>query len=304
MSDVSAAMGKVAARSAATPARARRSMLGRFTGQALLIATLSAGLFGLVWLYSSALRDPRYLDGWILAGGMILQLGFHIAVKSGGLSPKSAVRWRKFHVLLGYLLIAAFASHCDFSLPDTALEWMLWTGFVLVTLSGVLGRYLAWSMKVKGIVDERTALERIPEQRAELARNLQTLLTRADPASAALGLPVPPHDAWIMDLYTTHLSDFFAGQRNVSAHLVRSQGPLKQLTDEIEDLARYVDPQSKDKLAAIRELVIEKDRLDFACVQQSLTRGLFFVHVPVTYALIVFSVLHVVVAYAYSSGVW
>jgi hypothetical protein len=304
MTDVGAAMGKAAARSAATPARARRSVLGKYTGQALLIVTLSTGLFGLVWLYGSALRDPRYLDGWILAGGMILQLGFHIAVKSGGLSPKSAVRWRKIHVLLGYLLIAAFASHCDLSLPDTALEWMLWTGFVLVTISGVLGTYLAWSLKVRGIVDERTTFERIPEQRAELARTLQTLLTRADPASAALGLPVPPHDAWIMDLYTTHLSDFFAGQRNVSAHLVRSQGPLKQLIDEIEDLARYVDPQSKDKLATIRELVVEKDRLDFASVQQSLTRGLFFLHVPVTYALIVVSILHVVVAYAFSSGVW
>ncbi len=304
MSDVGAAMGKVVARSAAPPMRARRPMLGRYTGQAFAIVTLSAGLFGLVWLYGSALRDPRYLDGWILAGGMILQLGFHIAVKSGGLSPKSAVRWRKVHVLLGYLLIAAFASHCDLSLPETALEWMLWTGFVLVTLSGVLGAYLAWSVKVRGIVDERTAFERIPEQRAELARKLQTLVTRADPASAALGLPVPPHDAWIMDLYTTHLRDFFAGQRNVSAHLVRSQGPLKQLTGEIEDLARYVDPQSKDKLTAIRELVVEKDRLDFACVQQSLTRGLFFVHVPVTYALIVLSILHVVVAYAYASGVW
>jgi hypothetical protein len=304
MSDVGVAMGKVAARGAATPVRAHRSKFGSYTGQALLIVTLSTGLFGLVWLYGSALRDPRYLDGWLLAGGMILQLGFHVAVKSGGLSPKGAVRWRKVHVLLGYLLIAAFASHCDLSLPETALEWMLWMGFVLVTLSGVLGTYLAWSLKIRGIVDERTAFERIPEQRAELARNLQTLLARADPASAALGLPVPPHDAWIMDLYTTHLRDFFAGQRNVAAHLVRSQGPLKQLTGEIEDLARYVDPQSKDKLAAIRELVVEKDRLDFACVQQSLTRGLFFVHVPVTYALIIFSVLHVVVAYAYSSGVW
>src|SRR5262249_48967947 len=42
--------------------------------QAALIATISAGLLWLVWIYGNGLRDPRYLDGWILAAGMGLQL--------------------------------------------------------------------------------------------------------------------------------------------------------------------------------------------------------------------------------------
>ncbi len=87
---------------------------GRFlntqTVQAPLIAAISAGLFWLVWIYASSLRDPRYLDGWILAGGMSLQLYFHIAIKTARLSAKSIMRWRKVHIFLGYLLIAAFIS--------------------------------------------------------------------------------------------------------------------------------------------------------------------------------------------------
>src|SRR4030095_2743056 len=67
-------------------------------------------------------RDPRYLDAWLLAGGMSLQLAFHIAIKTARLSPKSAARWRKIHIFVGYLLIAAFISHSDFSLPDTGFE--------------------------------------------------------------------------------------------------------------------------------------------------------------------------------------
>src|SRR5215475_4248259 len=55
----------------------------------LLVAALSGGLFWLVWIYGNGLRDPRYLDGWVLAAGMGLQLCFHIAIKSGSLSPKS-----------------------------------------------------------------------------------------------------------------------------------------------------------------------------------------------------------------------
>ena len=273
------------------------------TVQALLIAAVSSGLLWIVWIYANGLRDPRYLDGWMLAGGMALQVSFHIA-KMAGLSPKSATRWRKIHIFAGYLVIAAFISHSDFSLPDSGFEWALWTGFVLVTLSGILGTYLMWSLKAKGRIDEGVSYDRIPALRAELELAFLRAVAETDPSAAVIDLPGLPHDAWITDLYTTHLGDFFQGPRNFTAHLIGSQRPLKRLTDTIDNLSRYVDQQSQAKLAYIKNLVIEKDRLDFARVSLGLTRGWLFVHVPVTYALIVLTVLHVIVVYAFSSGVW
>jgi hypothetical protein len=274
------------------------------TVQHLLVAALSGGLYYLVWIYGNGLRDPRYLDGWVLACGMSLQLGFHIAIKTSRLSPRSSARWRKVHILTGYLLIAAFISHSDFSLPDTGFEWALWTGFVLVSLSGVFGAYLAWSLEAKGRIDEGLSYDRIPARRADLAREVLATVATPDPAAAAIALPAPPHDAWIAELYTTHLDDFFQGPRNLGAHLAGSQRPLMRLTQEIDSLSRYVDQSSQDKLATIKDLVVEKDRLDFARAYLGLTRGWLFVHVPVTYALFVLTVLHVVVVYAFSSGDW
>lgn len=274
------------------------------TLQGGLVAAISAGLFWLVWIYASGLRDPRYLDGWVLAGGMGVQIYFHVARKRGNLTPRSAARWRKLHILLGYVLIAVFILHSDFSLPDTRFEWALWVGFVLVALSGVFGTYLAWSLQTKRRIDESIGYDRIPVRRAELARDVQAVVALPDPAATAIALPAPPYDAWIVDLYTNHLRDFFQGQRNVAAHLIGSQSPLKHLTDEIDALSRYVDQQGQEKLAVIKELVAEKDRLDFARVFLGLTRAWLFVHVPVTYGLIVLTVLHVLVVYAYSSGLW
>lgn len=274
------------------------------TVQGLTIAAVSGGLFWLVWIYGSGLRDPRYLDGWVLAAGMSLQLGFHIAVKTARLSPRSAARWRKLHVLAGYLLIAAFLSHSDFSLPDSGFEWALWAGFVAVTASGIFGTYLAWSLKAKRRIDEGVSHDRIAALRAELARRLEAAVSWTDPVGAEIALPGLPHDAWIMDLYTTHLRGFFAGERNAGAHLLGSQRPLKRLTDEIDALSRYVDPRNRERLAAIKTLVIEKDRLDFAHVYLGLTKAWLFVHVPVTYALFVLTVLHILVVYAFSSGGW
>jgi len=273
------------------------------TVKSLLIAAISGGLFWLVWLYGNGLRDPRYFDGWVLAGGMSLQVAFHIAIKTASLSPKSATRWRNIHILVGYLLIAAFISHTDFSLPDTGFEWALWAGFVLVTLSGVFGTYLAWSLRAKHGIDERIAYDGIPTRRAELARDVYAV-AKVDLPAAAIALPATPYDAWIMDLYTNHLRDFFRGQRNFAAHLIGSRRPLKRLTDEIDNLSPYVDKQSQMKLAVIKNLVVEKDWLDFARVYLGLTKGWLFVHVPVTYALIVLTVLHVVVVYSFSSGPW
>jgi hypothetical protein len=272
--------------------------------QGVLIVAISAGLLWLVWIYGNGLRDPRYFDGWVLAGGMSLQLGFHIAIKTARLSPKSAIRWKKVHIFLGYVLIAAFISHSDFTLPDTALEWALWSAFVLVTTSGIFGTYLTWALKAKRGIDEGIGYDRIPARRAELALEVHATATSSDSTTAALALPVQPHEAWITDLYTTQLRDFFQGQRNTAAHLVGSQRHLSRLIGEIDNLSRYVGPQSQQKLAAIKELVIEKDRLDFARVYLGLGKGWLYVHVPVTYALIVLTVVHVLVAYAFSSGDW
>jgi hypothetical protein len=277
--------------------------LNNQTVQGVLIAAISVGLFWLVWIYGNGLRDPRYLDGWVLAGGMSLQFFFHIAIKMGSLSPKSAMRWRKIHIFFGYLLIAAFISHSDFSLPDTAFEWALWMGFVLVTLSGIFGTYLAWALRAKHAIDERIGYDSIPIRRAELARDVYAV-AKIDLPTAAIALPATPYDAWIMDLYRDHLRDFFRGQRNFAAHLIGSRRPLKRLTDEIDNLSPYVDKPSQKKLAAIKGLVVEKDWLDFAHVYLGLTKGWLFVHVPVTYALVVLAVLHVVVVYAFSSGPW
>ena len=282
--------------------RGSRGYLNSQIVQGLLISAISGCLFWLVWIYGNALRDPRFLDGWLLAGGVIFQLCFHIAIKTTRLSSKSALRWRKIHIFLGYLLVAAFVSHTNFSLPDTAFEWALWAAFVLVTLSGIFGTYLAWSLQAKRGIDERVRYDRIPARRAELAHDVHAVVAKTDPAAVAIALPAPPYDAWIMDLYANHLRDFFQEQRNFTAPLIGSRRPLKRLTDEIDNLSRYVDQRSQEKLAAIKSQVIEKDRLDFARVYLGLAKGWPLVHVPVTYGLIVLTVLHVLVVYAFSSG--
>lgn len=290
-----------------SPAGSRVRLSGlsvRPFAKAAMIAASSVALFAAVWLYGAGLRDARYLDGWLLAAGMILQIYFHVALKTTRLSPKAVARWRAFHVLLGYVLIAAFLSHANFSLPDTGMEWALWLGFCLVAISGIFGTYLSWSLKARHGITAGFNFDRIPIRRDEIAKEVHAAVTQDAAPSHDLPLPDLPYDVWILDLYANHLRDFLQAPRHFTAHLLGAQNPGQRLIDEIEMLSRFVDPSRQEKLAAIKDLVIEKDRLDFARAYLLLTKGWLFVHVPVTYALVVISVLHVVVVYAYSSGAW
>lgn len=301
--------GPVAQRSMAmTLAAGLRALPGALhalvVGQPFWLACISGALLWLVWLYGNGLRDPRYLDGWLLAVGMGVQLYFHIAVKTARLKPNAAKRWRVIHIFSGYLLIGAFISHSDFSLPDTSFEWALWAGFVLVSLSGILGTYLAWALRAKGGIDERMTYDRIPQRRAELARDVMAVVARPGAPAAAMALPPSPFDAWVADLHANHLRAFFAGQRDTVAHLIGSRRPLKRRLDEIDRLAAFVDEPTQLKLTTLRNLATEKFRLDFARVYLAMNRVWLFVHVPVTYALIVMTVLHIIVVYAFSSGAW
>jgi len=279
-------------------------MLGQMF-QVALIVTTGGLLCWLVWLYGAALRDARYLDGWLLAAGMGGQVYFHARRKFAPMSPSAAKTWRRIHVFTGYVLVALFISHCAYSLPDTGLNWALWLGFVMITLSGIAGTYLAWAVPAKLGPDDRTVFDRIPARRAELARQIHLVATTTDDGQQlTIALPAAPYEEWIRDLYKNQLSSFFQGPQNRAAYVIGSQRHLKRLAGEIDALEAYVGKYGQEKLKAMKGLVLEKDRLDFAHVHLGLTKLWLFIHLPVTYALIVLTVLHVLIVYAFASGVW
>lgn len=272
--------------------------------QLLLIGVASACLLELVFLYGNALRDPRYLDGWMLAGGMGLQIYFHVAVKFGWLSAKSSKRWRKLHIYTGLALIALFFSHTQASLPDTIFEWALWLSFVFITLSGLVGILTASAIKAARRSNEPTSRELIQVRLADLARDVEAVLPATDGETMLPGLPASPDEIWTKDLYDKHLKYYFAQSRFTWRQIYGSRTAHRLITDELDHLAHYASPSSKERLATIRNLVRDRLRLDAAYRLVVLSDAWPFIHVPLTYALTVLTVLHVVVVYAFSSGAW
>lgn len=271
----------------------------------LTVAAVTA-VYWVVWLYDTALRSPRFFDGWILCAAIGVQVLFHLRKSLPALRLGAVANSVQAHLYIGYFSIAVFLFHTDFSLPASVLNWALWLCFVSVTACGVLGTYLSWSVpaKLEGDADT-TPFETIPALRAKLARRVDALVRQAGQERAARQPLVAgmPYDEWIADFHANRLQDYLARPRNLLSHLRGSRRPLKRLCDEIERLERYLDKPGKKTLRAIRALVVAKDGLDYRYAHQRLQRAWLFVHIPATYGLVVLMVVHVAINYAYSSGV-
>ena len=267
----------------------------RFLGYPAITVLAFASIWWLAEVYHFSLRDPRFLDGWILFAGMTAQVIFHIRRSVGAPRPSHDANWTQTHILIGYAVVGAFVVHTSATLPDNFLEWALWCLFVLVVVSGIVGSYFMVAVPVK--VEQHSspvAFDAIPKLRLEIAGKAEVLATSPEDTE---GLRT------IWKLYSTTLRSFFNGPKNLFAHLKGSRLALRRICHELEAAELELDSSDRKTLQSLKTLVIEKDNLDFQYAHQGLLRVWTFVHLPATYGLIVLTIVHIVIVYAFSSGV-
>ncbi len=245
--------------------------------------------------YQISLRDVQYFNGWVLvvamAGLLLLTVRKKVVIL-----PFGRVRWwLQLHYYLGLLTVGVFAVHNRYRLPDAPLEWILWSLFVLVSLTGILGAVLSKVIPHRFEAHgERILFERIPTFRSQLAGQVEELVTRSI-----------KHDntSSIADLYNNKLAEYFSRPRHLVAHLMSSKLPLTRLNGELDAIARYLDDRGRAHLDELRALVAAKDNLDFQRANGGLLKLWMFIHIPATYALIAAIIVHVLLVYAFSTGI-
>jgi len=252
-------------------------------------------LYVIVWLYGAALRDVQFFDGWVLLAGIALLVLFNVRKKLPMLPLGRAALWMQFHLYIGYFVVAVFLLHTKLSLPTGVLEWALWSMFIIVALSGVIGTYLSRTIPARlEQHSERVIFERIPAFRVGLAEEVEAL---------AIDSVTQDGSPTISNLYINTLHEFFQRPRNLWLHLRSSRRPMQRIHGEIDNLTQYLDDAGKIRLAKIKNLVQAKDNLDYHYAHQGVLKAWLFVHIPATYGLIVLIIAHVAIVYAYSSGV-
>lgn len=242
--------------------------------------------------WSRVLPNYAYLTGWVLLAAMLLLALYNARKKLPFLPLGNSESWLQIHIYAGFFTVVLFLIHLNFRAPtgwfEGALAWL----YLLVTGSGVAGlvlsRVLSRRLATRG---GEVIYEKIPALRSSLRQEAEALAFGSELKSPA-----------VAEFYARQLSGFLAGAGNFWPHLLESRRPLNAIMTELEEFRYYLNESERATLEKLRELVRRKDGLDYHQALQRTLKLWLFVHLPLTYSLMIFSLLHVVLVFAFSAG--
>ncbi len=243
--------------------------------------------------FSRVLPNYAYLTGWLLFAVMVVLAAYNVWKKLPFLPLGNSENWLQFHIYAGFFTVILFLIHVNFRVPTGWFEGTLAWLYVLVTGSGIVGlvlsRVLPRRLSTRG---GEVIYEKIPALRHALQQSAETL-------ALGEGTPSPA----IAEFYGRKLAGFFSGPRSFWRHLMESRRPLNAVMVELEDLRRYLNDRERATLEKLAQLVRQKDGLDYHHAVQTALKLWLFIHLPLTYSLMIFSLLHIVLVFAFSGGV-
>jgi hypothetical protein len=265
--------------------------------RAAFVGVLLAASAAAVWQFER-LRPTHphlvYLTGWILFGLILALTAYNARKKLPFLPLLSARIWFQVHVYLGLFTALAFVLHLRWRVPTGSFEAVLAGLFAAVTLSGMVGWWLSNALpKRLTTAGGEVPYERIPVVRRELRLRAEALALQAIPAARATTLA---------DFYAKELSGYFAAPQHFWANTVGSRRSLTSLLGRLAENKRYFTAAEQANADRLADLIRQKDAVDIQWTAQLILKGWLFVHIPLTYGLILFSAVHVVLVYAFSGG--
>ncbi len=270
-----------------------RTTLHRLARVALLLAASAAA----IWLHEEARPDhPHlpFLTGWALLALMLVLTLYNARKKIAFIPLLSSRLWLQFHIYLGLFTGLAFLLHIAWRWPGGVFETLLAAAFAAVTLSGIVGWWLSRAIPRRlTTVGGEVPYERIPIIARDIRLKAEAMVLQAIPKSKATTLA---------DFYAARLASFFDGPGNLGPHLLGSRRTVNNHLAHLAEVRRYLSAEEKNTADQLGELIRRKDALDFHRAGQLVLKSWLFVHIPLTYGLLVLTLVHIYLVYAYSGG--
>jgi hypothetical protein len=235
-----------------------------------------------------------FISGWLLFAFMMVLTVYNARKRLPFLPLGSSEAWLQFHLYLGLLTAVLFGVHIAFRPPTGWFDGVLAALYLGVTISGLFGWFVSRSLPKRMTArGGEVVFERIPAIRQSLLQQAEALALKSVPEGKS---------TTIADFYVKHLDSFFRGPQNRLKHLFEIRRPLQHTVYQISDLNRFLNDNERLIMDRIGELVRQKDGLDYHHSLQLTLKVWLFVHIPLTYGLLIFSLTHIVIVYAFSGG--
>lgn len=260
----------------------------------ILFLLLSAAAAVVYQRQFAHLPRATYITGWVLLGSMLVLTLYNGRKKIPFLPLLSSRSWLQFHIYAGYFTGFLFLAHVRFRMPTGWFEGSLSLLYWLVMFSGIIGLIMSRSFPKRLTTrGGEVVFEQVPVVRRNLQERAEAIALKSISDAKA---------STLADFYVSDLAEFFSGPKNFWLHVFEVRGPLNRLLGRIEDLNRFLNERERASLAQIADLVRQKDGLDYHHSLQLALKLWLFVHIPLTYSLLILSLLHLVLVYAFSGG--
>ena len=267
--------------------RERLMWLGGLVAVSLALALLESA-------YSVLNYRTPFFTGWLMLGLIVFLAGFNLRKKLAFLPLGSSATWLNLHIAAGLLTGVVFLLHVQFRIPNGIFESLLAVLYLGTLFSGVAGwwlsRVIPGRLTARG---EEVLFERIPVFVKRVQEDVEKLVFDCVAETETTVVP---------ELYMKHLKPFFERPRNALRHLVHSQQPREALLLEIRSQQRFLSAEERDVVEQISDRVCRKDDLDYHYALQGTLKLWLFVHIPLTYGLLVFAAFHAVAVHAYGGA--
>ncbi len=232
-----------------------------------------------------ALLPVAVYSGWLLLA-LVLGLTFFNARKKLPFLPLfSASTWLQAHIYIGWLSCFVFLLHTGARLPAGRLEILLAAAFAAVAVSGAFGLWLSrWLPPRLVRSGESLIYQRIPVLRHRLAEEAREVVRRAETETQSSTLP---------DFHLRVLHRYFQRVPPLLAPLAGDDPEFHRVRQELESTRRYLNESEEGLARTLADLLEAKRNLDVQLAGQRLLKLWLFVHIPLTYVLLVFIAAHV-----------
>lgn len=269
-----------------------RTFASRRIVNTAIVVFVGACIFFFHEALSVSLRSGSQLSGWLLFALMLVLALYNFRKKFTFLPLGTSSGWLQFHIYAGFLTVFLFVLHLSFKLPDGPFEILLALLYLSVAGSGLVGlfitRFFPPRLSTRG---EEIIFERIPTFIVEIRQRAEDLLVKS--VSDA-------NSTTVSQFCEDRLRPFFARPRHFWRHVLQTTRPRYALLAAIESQYRYLNDDEKQALKEIESLVCVKDDLDYQYALQAALKLWLFVHIPLTYALLIFTVVHLVLVHAFA----
>jgi len=271
-----------------------KSFASRRLRNAVLTAIALSGLAAWKHWRSGGLHATSFETGYLLFAAICFLGLYNLRKKLPVLPWTTSAAWLQAHLYVGLSTAVLLGLHMDWRLPDGLLESTLAGLFVATWTSGVIGLFWTRTLPRKlARVSEEVIYERIPLLRTQLCDRAQQAVLDTVRTSGVTTLG---------DFYSRRLHPFFEKPRGWQYQLRPNNRVRRRLLDELTEVNRYLSQPERETCEQLFALVRRRDDLDYHAALQWRLKAWLFVHIALSYPLLIIAGLHGLLAHLFAGG--